>query len=255
MTTPQAEAAYLAAHLMNWQGKPYAVFNPHNKPLEELPVIWGFNNGGSPGMLSAVLLADDGTSLGGHCCSSEGYMPHDLGIVEGSRPDRHEGFRQHYPDGYRMAFAKYDHPGIEAAYQRNQEMTKNMPAQAAAERGASMPKRIQRKRTKGWKMPEGAVSVTRPGKFGNPFVVHHPNGPATMQKAMTPQMAVASFESMIAKEGGWFPVPLPWPKGKIPSQFTTIEDVQRELRGKDLACWCPLDQPCHADILLREANR
>jgi len=32
-------------------------------------------------------------------------------------------------------------------------------------------------------------------------------------------------------------------------------DVQRELRGKDLACWCPLDQPCHADILLEVANR
>lgn len=26
------------------------------------------------------------------------------------------------------------------------------------------------------------------------------------------------------------------------------------LRGKDLACWCPLDQPCHADVLLELAN-
>jgi len=27
-----------------------------------------------------------------------------------------------------------------------------------------------------------------------------------------------------------------------------------ELRGKNLACWCPLDKPCHADILLELAN-
>lgn len=34
----------------------------------------------------------------------------------------------------------------------------------------------------------------------------------------------------------------------------SVEDVQRELRGRDLACWCPLDQPCHADVLLEIAN-
>lgn len=118
-----------------------------------------------------------------------------------------------------------------------------------------MPKRIQRKRTKGWRLPDGAVCVTRPGKWGNPFVVNHPNGPAHLRKPMTPEMAVASFKSLIEKEGGWFPVPLPWPRGKIPAQYITIEDVQRELRGKDLACFCPLDQPCHADVLLEIANR
>lgn len=124
MTTPQAEIAYLNEHLVEWQGKGYASFNPHDKPLEELPVIWGFNNGGSPGWYSGVLLADDGTSLGGHVCSHEGYMRHDLGIVEGSRPDRHETFRKHYPNGYRMDFVPAaevtTHPGLEAAYQRNQ---------------------------------------------------------------------------------------------------------------------------------------
>lgn len=115
-----------------------------------------------------------------------------------------------------------------------------------------MPKRIQRKRTKNWKMPEGAVYVGRPSMWGNPFVVHHPG--SSFEIAMTPKMAVDAFRSMVEKEGSWFSVPLPWPKGKIPSQLTTVEDVKRELRGKDLACWCPLDQPCHADVLLRIAN-
>jgi hypothetical protein len=35
----------------------------------------------------------------------------------------------------------------------------------------------------------------------------------------------------------------------------TVEDVKRELRGCDLACYCPLDEPCHADVLLAVANQ
>lgn len=123
MTTPAAAALYLAQHNYEWEGRPHAIFNPHGKPIEELPTIWGFNNGGSRDWWNGALLADDGTALGGHVCSHEGYMLHDLGIIEGSRPDRHEAFRAHYPDGYRMAFvglAEVDkHPGIEAAYQRH----------------------------------------------------------------------------------------------------------------------------------------
>jgi hypothetical protein len=42
--------------------------------------------------------------------------------------------------------------------------------------------------------------------------------------------------------------------GNSASDFPCIADIQRELRGKNLACWCPLDQPCHADVLLRLAN-
>lgn len=125
MTTKAAEALYLAQHLAEWVGKGYAVHNPHDKPLAELPVIYGFNNGGSPGWYSAVLLAEDGTHLGGHICSSEGYMPHDLGVLEGARPDRHETFQAHYPDGYRMDFVPHSevptHDGLGKAFQRNQE--------------------------------------------------------------------------------------------------------------------------------------
>ena len=131
MTTPAAARLYEVQHLLEWEGRPVAIFNPHNKPIAELPVIYGFNNGGSPGWMSAVLLAEDGTGLGGHTCSSEAYMPHDLGVLEGARPDRHETFRQHYPDGYRMEFIGSDqvmtHPGLDAAVKRNQERAKNMP--------------------------------------------------------------------------------------------------------------------------------
>ena len=108
MTTPAVEAMYLAQHLHSVEGRDYAVYNPHNKPIEELPFIIGFNNGGSSRMLSAVAISEDGMKLGGHCCSDEGYMPHDLGVIEGSRPDRHEeSYQKHYPDGYRMDFVSY----------------------------------------------------------------------------------------------------------------------------------------------------
>lgn len=120
MTTPAAEALYLAQHRHELEGRHWAVHNPHSKALAELPVIYGFNNGGSPGWFSAVSMAEDGTVLGGHCCSHEGYMENDLGILEGTRPDRHEeSYRKHYPDGYRMEFVSFkdakSHDGLMAA--------------------------------------------------------------------------------------------------------------------------------------------
>lgn len=124
MTTPAAEALYEAQHQSQWAGQPVAVFNPNDRPISELPVIYGFNNGGSPGWMQAVLIAQDGTCLGGHTCSSEGYMPHDLGIIEGARPDRHEEFQHHYPGGYRMEFIPgadvSKHAGLDAACKANQ---------------------------------------------------------------------------------------------------------------------------------------
>lgn len=102
-----------------------AVFNPKDRPADELPVIYGFNNGGQPGLLNGVLIAEDGAYLGGHACSHEFYMPGDLGVIEGHRPDRHEKFRHHYPDGYRMEFVGHaqvkSHPGLDAACKRHAE--------------------------------------------------------------------------------------------------------------------------------------
>lgn len=124
----------------------YEVFNPHNRPTNELPVIYGFNNGGSPGFFSGCLIAEDGTGLGGHLCSGEYYMYGDLGIQKGSRPDRHEGFRKHYPDGYRMDFVSYanvpGHAALNLAFERN----KAIEAEAQA-RTPSTPLTAQHERT------------------------------------------------------------------------------------------------------------
>ena len=120
MTTKAAATRYEARHIREYAGRKLAVFNPNNKPIEHLPVIYGFNNGGPGGFMHAVLVAEDGTPLGSHCCSSEAYMPADLGCLEGTRPDRHETFKEHYPDGYRMEFVGYsavkEHAGLMAAF-------------------------------------------------------------------------------------------------------------------------------------------
>lgn len=90
-----------------------------------------------------------------------------------------------------------------------------------------MPVRIQRKRTKGWKMPAGVVYVGRPTRWGNPYTI------AECGSAENAVMAFLTARMTMPEER---------------------EKIRRELRGKDLACWCPLDQPCHADVLLEIAN-
>ncbi len=127
MTTPAAEALYLAQHNFAHEGRQFAVYNPHSKPVNELPFIYGFNNGGPRSFLQGLIIAESGHVLGSHLCSHEGYMLADLGVLENTRPDRHEkDFRTHYPDGYRMTFVSRDqvltHPGLLAAIELHEAL-------------------------------------------------------------------------------------------------------------------------------------
>lgn len=93
-----------------------------------------------------------------------------------------------------------------------------------------MPKRIQLSRAKGWRMPEGAVKVDRTHPlFGNPFRMLE-NTPAERQRVI----------DLFAR---YFPM-----------SAMRLGQARHDLKGKDLACWCPLDQPCHADVLIEIAN-
>jgi hypothetical protein len=92
-------------------------------------------------------------------------------------------------------------------------------------------KRIQRRRTRGWRMPRRAVYVGRPTKWGNPF---HVGAPGEDGLPMDGSETVARYKRHLVSRPDLDP---------------------RELRGKDLVCWCPLDEPCHADVLLQLANR
>ena len=100
------------------------------------------------------------------------------------------------------------------------------------------PKRIQRQRTKGWKMPEGAVYVGRPTKWGNPFAFKD-------APDLSPETDAIVREWAVGIHRDWL---------QFPEQAGLVAAIRTELRGKDLACWCPKDQPCHADVLLEIAN-
>ena len=83
--------------------------------------------------------------------------------------------------------------------------------------------RIQRKRTPGWRMPAGGISITRPGQWGNPFAVAEHG----LEKAL--QLFEQYARKRLLTQPGWL----------------------EPLRGKDLACWCNPAKDCHGDVLLR----
>lgn len=117
-----------------------------------------------------------------------------------------------------------------------------------------MTTRIQLRRTKGWRKPSNAVSVTRPGPFGNPFRVVRAGRWAW---AVTDEIGCCDANSAGDKE---------WSEAIAVIRYRDWLGLpaQRDLRnriratfgpasGKVPACWCGEGQPCHADVILEIA--
>jgi hypothetical protein len=106
-----------------------------------------------------------------------------------------------------------------------------------------MAERIRLRRSKGWRLPEGAVVVARPSRWGNPWKIG---------QGMTRAESVRRFEDYVRTRRDP-------PKGWVDEVgYPSDEEIRRELAGKDLACWCPLPDEgepdhCHAAVLLRIA--
>lgn len=113
-----------------------------------------------------------------------------------------------------------------------------------------MPERIQRRREKGWRMPEGAIYVGRPSRWGNPFTVHIHTSRCDPDLMSCPIWIADDHATAVRM----FRHALLYPVIHQPP-VPDIDDIRYELRGHDLACWCPLDQPCHAGVLLALANQ
>lgn len=96
------------------------------------------------------------------------------------------------------------------------------------------PRRIQRKRIKGWRMPPNTVSVCRPGKWGNPTATA--DGYRFWLAGLNPCWTARETLDQTESRRLWI-----------------LEHVH-ELRGKNVACWCRLDEACHGDVLLELAN-
>jgi len=132
------------------------------------------------------------------------------------------------------------------------------------------PQRIQLRRTRGWRKPEGAVVVARPTRWGNPFVVgsligmhgtyvdgmQFDTGPIPMSA----EMAVATYRDLMTSRLGLDGVPGHLIADEDLAYVTGWRDALAELTGRDLACWCRLVDdhgqrvPCHADVLIDLAN-
>ena len=100
--------------------------------------------------------------------------------------------------------------------------------------GSDRPKRVRRRR--GVALPPGTRYVGRPTRWGNPYVWRPGELRAGRVQVRDRAEALARYEADLRGD---------------PAR---VADVRAELRGVDLACWCPLDEPCHADVLLRVAN-
>jgi hypothetical protein len=93
------------------------------------------------------------------------------------------------------------------------------------------PRRLKLSRQKGARLPKDAVVVARPTKWGNPY------RPDKLTPATRAQAVAKYRRDLLA--------------GRL---RVSVEDARRELKGRDLACWCPLDGPCHANVLIEIAN-
>lgn len=92
------------------------------------------------------------------------------------------------------------------------------------------PKRIQMSRQRPWRADNPrAVIVSRPSHWGNPYPVAH----------FGREGAITRYRADLANST---------------LGVAVYSRIREELAGRDLACWCPLDQPCHADVLLEIAN-
>ena len=107
---------------------------------------------------------------------------------------------------------------------------------AAVTGKAGAPHRVQLKRSAGWKMPANTVKVDRTTRWGNPFTVAE----------------YGSVAAAVAQHGRWMRGEIAAPGGVEPPSADTLRAAPA---GRNLACWCALNGPCHADLLLALANR
>jgi hypothetical protein len=107
-------------------------------------------------------------------------------------------------------------------------------------------RRIQLSRQRGWRKPENTVVVARPTKWGNPFRVGvHGTRADCLEKfrRCASEFPIPQDRLRLWRDAG----------GDTAVLLMVASRLLPQLRGRDLACWCPLDVACHADILLELA--
>jgi hypothetical protein len=121
------------------------------------------------------------------------------------------------------------------------------------------PIRLQRKRTKGFRLPTNTVCVDRSTKWGNPFRIgeHWRHGACridTGNVAFNTQLLKAFGDRKLTREDCVLAYRILLNYAGLPQGSDHHWPEPGELKGKNLACFCPPDEPCHADVLLEMAN-
>lgn len=111
------------------------------------------------------------------------------------------------------------------------------------------PRRIQLKRTKGWRMPDNTVKVDRSTVWGNPFTIE--DGKEALENDRTDVSDTEALAWCIEVYRDYLKVATGMPNGAGRPLAVQASEV---LRGKNLACWCKPGAACHADVLLELAN-
>jgi hypothetical protein len=121
-------------------------------------------------------------------------------------------------------------------------------------------KRIQRKCTKGWRMPENTVYVGLGTKWANPIklvgdMVYIDAGyrRKIMDKWVILEQAILKESVILLFKVLFTEMKLEKDLSYWQKHFKSLD--LSELKGKNLACFCKEDEPCHADILLKLANK
>lgn len=117
---------------------------------------------------------------------------------------------------------------------------------------SARPVRVQRRRTRGWQAPAGAVYVGRPTRWENPFLTRK-RGRRWIVTTRDGKLVIAAADR---REAHAIAVRLyRRALAEGPAGGALREEIREALAGRDLMCWCPTDLPCHADVLLEIANQ
>lgn len=119
------------------------------------------------------------------------------------------------------------------------------------------PRRVQMSRQHPWRAeyPE-AVIVARPSRWGNPFDVRTYGLDLSLKLFRNCALGIwnPSLLEQSQTDAYWDATYQAHTEWMRRVGFNPTELIRYDLRGRDLACWCPLDQPCHGDVLLELAN-
>jgi len=122
---------------------------------------------------------------------------------------------------------------------------------------AAVPREPQRIEHDGSPLPEGAVYVGPDSRWASPVTFSDVGAQyPSLDDGQVAVLVMRTFEPLARNGRLHFPNwrHLGGRRGSVTWTYPSVDEIRTELAGRDLACWCPPDLACHADVLLKLAN-